>query len=85
MNYQQIYPTDPLRKHVCYFWMLEDDSLEFSDKTAPYTKNGSANLEKCLGILSEWGVANNHHKIFDQFQEAVRRGRVGDVIPSRFS
>ena len=33
MNYQQIYPTDPLRKHVRYFWMLEDDSLEFSDKT----------------------------------------------------
>ena len=44
MNYQQIYPTDPLRKHVCYFWMLEDDSLEFSDKTFKIMSDGLPGL-----------------------------------------
>lgn len=44
MNYQQIYPTDPLRKYVRYFWMLEDDSLNFSEKTFKIMSDGLPGL-----------------------------------------
>ncbi|TJY62550.1 hypothetical protein FAZ19_18935 [Sphingobacterium alkalisoli] len=57
----------------------------FFERDAPYTKNGNVNHEKCLEILREWGVADRQHKILDHFQEAVRRGRVGDIMPKPFS
>lgn len=57
----------------------------YFDRDAPYTKNGSANRQKCLDILSEWGVNKEHHKIFDRFKEAAKSGRVGDIISIRFS
>lgn len=44
MNYQQIYPTEPLRKYVRYFWTLEDDSLCFSEKTFKIMSDGLAGL-----------------------------------------
>ena len=44
MKYQQIYPTEPLRKYVRYFWTLEDDSLEFSDKTFKIMSDGLPGL-----------------------------------------
>ncbi|WP_439489956.1 DUF6597 domain-containing transcriptional factor [Algoriphagus sp.] len=40
MNYQQIYPTEQLRKYVRYFWALEDDSLDFSEKTFKIMSDG---------------------------------------------
>lgn len=57
----------------------------FFDQNAPYTKNGSVSLEKCLGILNDWGIADNNHKIFDNFREAARRGRISEVTLNRFS
>ncbi len=57
----------------------------YFDRDAPYNKNGSANLQKCLDILNEWGVADKHHKIFELFKEAAKRGNIGDIIPSPFS
>jgi len=44
MNYQQIYPTEQLRKYVRYFWTLEDDSLEFFDKTFKIMSDGLPGL-----------------------------------------
>lgn len=44
MNYQQILPTEPLRKYVRYFWMLEDDSLNFSEKTFKIMSDGLPGL-----------------------------------------
>ncbi|WP_397258076.1 DUF6597 domain-containing transcriptional factor [Paenimyroides viscosum] len=44
MNYQQIYPTAPLRKYVRYFWILEDDSLDFSQKTFKIMSDGLPGL-----------------------------------------
>ena len=44
MNYQQIYPTETLRKHVRYFWTLEDDSLDFSGKTFKIMSDGLPGL-----------------------------------------
>lgn len=44
MNYQQIYPIEPLRKYVRYFWTLEDGSLEFSDKTFKIMSDGLPGL-----------------------------------------
>jgi AraC-like DNA-binding protein len=44
MNYQQIYPIKPLRKYIRYFWTLEDDSLEFSDKTFKIMSDGLPGL-----------------------------------------
>lgn len=44
MNYQQIYPTELLRKYVRYFWTLEDDSLEFYDKTFKIISDGLPGL-----------------------------------------
>lgn len=56
----------------------------FSDHDAPYTKHGSANLQLCLEILNDWGVIDRHHKILDRFRDAVDRGKIDDIIPSRF-
>lgn len=44
MNYQQIYPIEPLQKYVRYFWTLEDDSLNFSEKTFKIMSDGLAGL-----------------------------------------
>lgn len=44
MNYQQIYPTEQLRKYARYFWVLEDDSLDFSEKTFKIMPDGLAGL-----------------------------------------
>ena len=44
MNYQKIYPTEPLRKYVRYFWILEDDSLDFSQKTFKIMSDGLPGL-----------------------------------------
>lgn len=57
----------------------------FSDHDAPYTEQGSANLQLCLEILNDWGVIDRHHKILDRFRDAVDRGKIGDIIPRRFS
>lgn len=44
MNYQQILPTEPLRKYVRYFWTLEDDSIDFSCKTFKIMSDGLPGL-----------------------------------------
>lgn len=44
MNYQQIYPIEPLQKHVRYFWTLEDDSIDFSYKTFKIMSDGLPGL-----------------------------------------
>lgn len=44
MNYQKIYPTESLRKYVRYFWILEDDSLDFSQKTFKIMSDGLPGL-----------------------------------------
>lgn len=44
MNYQQIYPIEPLREYVRYFWMLEDDSLDFQEKTFKIMSDGLPGL-----------------------------------------
>jgi len=44
MNYQQIYPTAPLRKYIRYFWTLEDDGLDFSEKTFKIMSDGLPGL-----------------------------------------
>ena len=57
----------------------------FSDRNAPYTRNGSSNLQKCLEILHEWDVTDQHHNILDRFKEAVRRQSIEHIVPDRFS
>ncbi|MGJ1415191.1 DUF6597 domain-containing transcriptional factor [Sphingobacterium multivorum] len=44
MYYQQIYPIEPLRKYVRYFWILEDDNLNFSQKTFKIMPDGLPGL-----------------------------------------
>lgn len=44
MNYQQIYPIEPLRKYIRYFWMLETDSADFSCKTFRIMSDGLPGL-----------------------------------------
>lgn len=44
MNYQKIYPAEPLRKYVRYFWTLEDDSVTFSEKTFKIMSDGLPGL-----------------------------------------
>ncbi|WP_313511920.1 DUF6597 domain-containing transcriptional factor [Sphingobacterium sp.] len=44
MNYQQIYPIEPLRKYIRYFWTLEDDSLNFTEKTFKIMSDGLPGL-----------------------------------------
>lgn len=44
MNYQQILPSEPLRKYVRYFWTLENDSVEFSEKTFKIMSDGLPGL-----------------------------------------
>lgn len=44
MNYQQIHPPEPLRKYVRYFWTLEDDSINFSEKTFKIISDGLPGL-----------------------------------------
>jgi AraC-like DNA-binding protein len=44
MYYQQIYPIEPLRKYVRYFWILEDNSLNFSTKTFKIMSDGLPGL-----------------------------------------
>lgn len=44
MNYQQILPTEPLRKYVRYFWTLENDSSDFSQKTFKIMSDGLPGL-----------------------------------------
>lgn len=44
MNYQQIVPIQPLRKYIRYFWMLEDNSAEFTPKTFKIVPDGLPGL-----------------------------------------
>lgn len=44
MNYLQILPTETLRKYIRYFWILEDYSLKFSDKTFKIMSDGLPGL-----------------------------------------
>lgn len=44
MNYQQILPSEPLRKYVRYFWTLEDDSIDFFHKTFKIMSDGLPGL-----------------------------------------
>lgn len=44
MNYQKIYPKEPLRNYVRYFWVLEDDSLDFSATTFKIMSDGLPGL-----------------------------------------
>ena len=44
MNYQQILPTERLRKYVRYFWALEDNSLSFPEKTFKIMSDGLPGL-----------------------------------------
>lgn len=44
MKYEQILPSEPLRKYIRYFWTLENDSLEFSDKTFKIMSDGLPGL-----------------------------------------
>jgi hypothetical protein len=64
---------------------LNTSKYFYFDRDAPYSKNGSANLRKCLEILSDCGVADRHHKILERFEQAANRGNIGDIMPNRFS
>jgi len=44
MFYQQIYPIEPLRKYVRYFWVLEGNSLDFSEKIFKIISDGMPGL-----------------------------------------
>ncbi len=44
MRYQQIDPNEQLQKYVRYFWVLEDDSLHFSQKTFKIMSDGLPGL-----------------------------------------
>lgn len=44
MNYQQIYPIEPLKKYVRYFWILEDYNSCFIEKTFKIMPDGLPGL-----------------------------------------
>ena len=44
MNYQQIFPSEPLRRYIRYFWTLEDGGPNFSERTFKIMSDGLPGL-----------------------------------------
>ncbi|AZA63893.1 hypothetical protein EG345_03720 [Chryseobacterium carnipullorum] len=74
MNYQQILPTEPLRKYVRYFWILEDDSLGFSQKTFKIISDGLP------GLIFQENEKAFHDKDNQELPQLFYMGRLHDTL-----